>query len=99
MVTDCYGRRRERRRTRKYGGGTVIDRIKNAARGRWIDILSHFGIDRSILDGKHHPCPKCGGTDRFRLIDADEGAVLCNQYYKRSISLCGAKIFQKPKPN
>ena len=59
----------------------VIDRIKNAARGQWIGILSHFGIDGSILDGKHHPCPKCSGTDRFRLIDADEGAVLCNQCF------------------
>ena len=58
-----------------------IETLKTAAAGRWQDILSHFGIDQSILDGKHHPCPRCGGKDRFRLIDSDAGAVLCNQCF------------------
>lgn len=56
--------------------------LKRAARGRWLDILVTVGcIASAILDGKHHPCPKCGGKDRFRLIDADEGACLCNQCF------------------
>ncbi|MCP9841645.1 hypothetical protein KBY93_13540 [Synechococcus sp. J7-Johnson] len=33
-----------------------------------------------MLDGKHHPCPVCGGTDRFRFDDLDgRGTWLCNQ--------------------
>ncbi|MCL4205545.1 MAG: hypothetical protein KJ000_23950 [Pirellulaceae bacterium] len=51
-----------------------------AAGGRWLDILERVGgIPRQHLDHKHHPCPKCGGRDRFRLIDERDGAVLCNQ--------------------
>ncbi|RMF86426.1 MAG: DUF3987 domain-containing protein [Planctomycetota bacterium] len=37
-----------------------------------------------MLDGKHHPCPRCGGKDRFRLIDPDAGAVLCNQCFSKN---------------
>jgi P4 family phage/plasmid primase-like protien len=45
------------------------------------------GIPRDLLDGKHHQCPRLciggksripGGKDRFRLIDEQEGAVLCS---------------------
>ena len=52
-----------------------------AARGKWAEILSHFGIDESILNGKHHPCPLCGeGRDRFRFINTDgAGTYVCNQ--------------------
>src|SRR5262249_22633245 len=39
------------------------------------------GIPREHLDGKHHPCPKCGGTDRFRLLDEHAGAVICSQCF------------------
>lgn len=54
--------------------------IKGAASGRWSEIFcALIGCDASIFDGNHHPCPGCGGTDRFRLIDADAGACLCNQ--------------------
>lgn len=52
--------------------------VKAACRGRAVEVLEAAGIPRDLLDGKHHPCPKCGGTDRFRLIDASVGAVLCN---------------------
>jgi hypothetical protein len=61
---------------------TDTDRIKEAARGRWPEILSALGgLPREILDGKHHPCPKCNGKDRFRYIDDQAGAVLCNQCF------------------
>lgn len=54
--------------------------VRQQCEGRWVDILASAGIDRSLLDGRHHPCPKCqAGEDRFRLIDADAGAVFCNQ--------------------
>lgn len=57
-------------------------RVKEAARGNWPELLVALGgVPREWLDGKHHPCPKCGGHDRFRLIDEREGAVLCNQCF------------------
>ncbi len=61
------------------------DEIKAAATGRELDILRDVaGIDDSLLDDKHHPCPKCGGKDRFRLIDREAGAVLCNQCFSKN---------------
>ncbi|HUE70999.1 MAG TPA: primase-helicase zinc-binding domain-containing protein [Pirellulaceae bacterium] len=52
--------------------------VKAAARGRWPEVLQAVGIPRDTLDGRHHACPKCGGTDRFRLVDEEAGAVFCN---------------------
>jgi len=49
-------------------------------RGREI-LIGLAGINERLLDGRHHECPKCGGTDRFRLIDAEAGAVLCNKCF------------------
>ncbi len=60
--------------------------IKTAAAGRWSEILASLtGTPREIFDGKHHPCPQpgCGGTDRFRMIDASTGAALCNQCFAK----------------
>lgn len=60
-----------------------IDYVRQAVRGRAAELLSRLGgLSPDILDGRHHPCPKCGGTDRFRLVDADAGAVLCNQCFR-----------------
>lgn len=59
-----------------------LDYVKQCARGRWPEILARLGgIDPDILDEKqHHPCPKCGGTDRFRFTNlGSDGSVLCNQ--------------------
>ena len=61
-----------------------VARIKAAAVGRWPEILSALGgCPLEILDGQHHPCPKCGGMDRFRMIDAEAGAVYCNQCFSQ----------------
>jgi len=57
------------------------DDVKLAARGQWRDVLTAFGFNGDDLDGRHHPCPRCNGTDRFRMIDEDAGAVLCNQCF------------------
>ena len=64
-------------------GHISVDDVKAAASGRWRDILAANGFDGEELDGRHHPCPKCGGTDRFRAFDdVDEtGGVLCNQCF------------------
>lgn len=61
-----------------------IDFVRASARHRWPELLREIGgVDPDHLDGQHHPCPKCGGSDRFRFIDPDLGAVLCNQCFKR----------------
>jgi len=53
--------------------------IKERVRGYWPSILSSLGI-KVRLDGKHGPCPVCGGTDRARFDDLNgEGTWFCNQ--------------------
>ena len=50
-------------------------------RGKWYDILVALGVSGDYLDGCHHPCPVCGGTDRFRFDDKDGGGTwYCNQH-------------------
>ena len=71
----------------KSGGGNVhyeIADVKAAAVGRTVDILRDVaGIPAEYLDGRReHPCPKCGGDTRFRLVDAQAGAVRCNQCFQ-----------------
>lgn len=61
-----------------------ISALKTTCQGRWQEILSRIcGIPIEILDGKNHPCPKCGGKDRFRLIDDDDGAIFCNACFNK----------------
>lgn len=58
--------------------------LKDRAEGRWREILPAFGLDSRHLDGKHHPCPKCGGRDRWRFDDLQgQGTSICGQ--------CGAR--------
>lgn len=47
-------------------------------KGRWKSVLITEGIKEDLLDGKQHPCPICGGHDRFRFDDKDEGLWYCN---------------------
>ncbi len=59
-----------------------VSAVKQAASGRWPDIIARLGgVGPAILDGQHHACPRCGGTDRFRAFDdfAQTGGVYCNQ--------------------
>lgn len=58
--------------------GFVSD-VAVAATGHWPDLLTAVGIDIP-RDGKHGPCPTCGGKDRFRLDDkGGRGTWICNQ--------------------
>jgi len=53
--------------------------IKNRLVGQWATVISQLcRIDPSILDGEHHPCPKCGGKKRFNLCRKGTGAAYCN---------------------
>lgn len=66
------------------------DDIKAAARGRWPDILHHLAdIPYDRMDGVHHSCPWCGGTNRFRAIEIEVGGVFCNQCFPKN---CGDGI-------
>lgn len=51
----------------------------DACRGRWLDILTHFGVSPKFLSDNHGPCPICGGKDRFRFDNKDgRGTWICN---------------------
>lgn len=58
--------------------------IKQRATGRWGEVIPALaGIDPALLDGKHHPCPKCGGTDRFSAFNdfKETGGVICRKCF------------------
>ncbi|MGN1208997.1 MAG: toprim domain-containing protein [Duodenibacillus sp.] len=46
-----------------------IDAVMSAARGQWRRVLTEAGVEARLLDGKPHPCPVCGGRDRFVFDD------------------------------
>jgi putative DNA primase/helicase len=55
------------------------ENTKSRARGRWRSILPALGVSASLIDGKHHPCPHCGGKDRFRFVDYNgSGGYICS---------------------
>lgn len=57
----------------------TVTQISAAARGKWPVILQMLRIDVPE-NGRHGPCPKCGGKDRFRLDDLDgRGTWICSQ--------------------
>ncbi len=70
-----------------------IAEVKQQSDNRWIDILSSVGIDRSHLGGKHGPCPKCGGKDRWRFTSPVTGSAICNQCGKFGDGLAVAQWF------
>jgi P4 family phage/plasmid primase-like protien len=62
--------------------GDLLDQVKHAASGRWLEILERVGaVPADILDGKHYPCPKCGGTDRFSVFLDDSGGAICRKCF------------------
>jgi len=64
-----------------------IAELKQAASGRWIEILTAAGIPAELLDRRGKPCPKCGdGTNRFAPMPDFErrGAVHCRICFNRS---------------
>lgn len=57
-----------------------ISDVKDKATGQWLSILSSVGpIPTDCLTGRHGPCPKCGGKDRWRLTSEETGSGVCNQ--------------------
>ena len=60
-----------------------VNTVKIAAMGHWPEILNQLTyIPMTSLDGEHHPCPICAGTDRFNVDRnkfAETGSCHCNQ--------------------
>lgn len=53
--------------------------VRTAAQGKWVGILSSFGMTDKALSGKHTACPMCGGKDRFRFDNKDgRGTYFCS---------------------
>ncbi len=59
-----------------------LDDVKADALGHWSPIIERVaGVGDDHLSTVHGPCPKCGGTDRWRVFDDFEqtGGAICNQ--------------------
>lgn len=57
---------------------TKISDISKQSVGKWDYILKRLGIEIPE-GGKHGPCPKCGGKDRFRFDNKDgRGTWFCS---------------------
>lgn len=62
-----------------------IQDLKRQMSGRWDVFLSQYGLVSPGHPNRQHPCPKCGGDDRFN-IDRDyskTGQVWCRQCHPR----------------
>ncbi|MEP3481606.1 MAG: phage/plasmid primase, P4 family [Fuerstiella sp.] len=64
------------------------DQVKWRAAGGWSSVILALcpGVNDSHLSGQHGPCPRCGGSDRFRVFDdfANTGGATCNQCFSVS---------------
>ena len=52
-------------------------------KGMWREALQSIcGLHNDVFNGKHQPCPHCGGKDRFRwtdkLAEKGDGGAVCN---------------------
>lgn len=59
-----------------------LQQVKQAAIGHWPTIVQRVvGIYGDYLSGRHGPCPKHGGTDKWRVFDDFEitGGAVCNE--------------------
>ena len=54
-----------------------VDQIKAA--GQSLAILRSVGITEKHLNGKHQPCPACGGKDRFQW-NKKKGLFICRHH-------------------
>ena len=53
-----------------------------AALGRWSDLLAALGgLEPAQLNGRHQPCPLCGGRDRYRFDDLQGSGLFLSLHY------------------
>jgi len=62
-----------------------VEQIERLMVGHWELLLSQYWNKRAF-NGRHQPCPLCGGNDRFRWGESKQdvtmkgrGAAICNQ--------------------
>lgn len=57
-----------------------MTRSLDAADGRWPELLAALcGLAPAVFDGRHQPCPNCGGDDRYRWDSSDgPGSWFCS---------------------
>jgi len=56
--------------------------IKETARGQWAPLFVSIGIPQEFINTAHEgPCPKCGGSTRFRMVDREAGALYCSHCF------------------
>lgn len=56
-----------------------VTEVIRASSGRWGQVFQGLGV-MVPADGRHGPCPACGGKDRFRFDDkGGRGTWYCNQ--------------------
>lgn len=56
-----------------------------AAKNKWPGILTELGVNEKYLNGKHGPCPCCGGKNRWRFDNKDgRGTWYCSQCEPRA---------------
>jgi hypothetical protein len=67
----------------RHSSGASLDDVKRKAAGNWTAVLNAAGLPHELLDGRGHPCPKCGGTDRFSAFRDVEtaGGVMCRRCF------------------
>ncbi|MFN7878230.1 MAG: primase-helicase zinc-binding domain-containing protein [Pirellula sp.] len=63
-----------------------IRETKAAAHGKWAGILMDAGLPTQCFEPGGHPCPLCGGKDRFGVAkDVNEtGAVFCRHCFNKA---------------
>ena len=57
-------------------------KLFESCKGNWERIFSDIAKwDKELMNKKHQPCPRCGGKDRFRVMDDfnDTGGLICNK--------------------
>lgn len=54
------------------------EKAEDLAFGRWPEILQAAGMSDSFFNGRHGPCPFCGGSDRYRWSHQNGGRWVCN---------------------
>lgn len=55
-------------------------KVHQVAQGNWKGLLLRLGVPDNFLNGKHGPCPFCGGRDRFRFDNKNgSGSYICSQ--------------------
>jgi putative DNA primase/helicase len=56
-----------------------MSEARDIAKGHWKDLLPALGVDSKFLQNRHGPCPICGGDDRFRWDNREDGgSFICN---------------------